>query len=40
VKVHRRTTAQASIVDPPFAQAHMSNHKPMRTEYPLMAAAL
>jgi len=39
-EVYRRTAAQASMVAPPFTQTRVSNHKPMRMECPLIAAAL
>ena len=32
LKVHRRTEAQASTVDPPFVRACMSNHRSMYME--------
>jgi hypothetical protein len=32
VKLHGEIKAQTPTVDPPFAHAHMSNHRPMHTE--------
>ena len=40
MKVHGRTAAFASMVDPPLTHTRMSNHQPMRMECPPMAAAL
>jgi hypothetical protein len=33
-KVYRMTEAQALMVEPPFAHAPMSNHKPLHMENP------